>query len=271
MQLITAISPCPNDTYIFDAIFNKKIDTGKYEFIPYFADVEELNKNALELYADISKLSFYGYFKVEDKYSLLNSGSAMGKNCGPLLISKRKIYPDEISDIKIAIPGKNTTAFLLLNIIFPNKLNNNNFREYLFSDIEDVVLSDECDAGLIIHETRFTYLSKGLNLIVDLGAEWEIKHNLPIPLGGIAIKKDLPDKVKLDVDRIIYESILYANNNPDGTLKYIKNHSQIKDEKVIIDHINLYVNEFSLNMGDNGKKAVSKLAEEAKKCTISHF
>lgn len=265
MKITTAISPCPNDTYIFDAILNKKIDTKNYEFISHYADVEELNKTARDSIADITKLSFFAYFNLADKYQLLNSGSALGKNCGPLLVSKYKIYPDEIKNVKIAIPGINTTAFLLMNILFKDNSKSLDYKEFLFSDIEEVVLSNECDAGLIIHESRFSYLQKGLKLISDLGELWEEKFSLPIPLGGIAVKRNLSQKIKNDIDKIIQESVHFAMSNPNSSLDYIKKYSTVKDDEVINKHINLYVNKYSLKLDNLSKKSIMKLYEQSKK------
>ena len=191
MKLKLAISPCPNDTFMFDALINKKIDTKNFDFEIIIDDIEKLNTYTKQQEVDISKTSFHNFLKISDNYQLLNSGTAMGKNCGPLIVSKRKIYPDELKDCKIAIPGESTTANLLMQIFF-NEAQNKNV--YLFSDIEELVLSNECDAGLLIHETRFTYQKRGLKLIADLGNLWENKFNLPIPLGGIIVKEVYPTK-----------------------------------------------------------------------------
>ncbi len=265
MELILSISPCPNDTFIFDAILNNRIEKASYKFIPHISDVEELNIAAKDGFPDITKISFFAYFQVADKYQLLNSGSALGKNCGPLIVSKRKIYPDEIPFCKLAIPGKNTTAFLLLNIMFQDFFQHKSgiFREYHFAEIEEAVLSQECDAGLIIHESRFTYKEKGLSLISDLGVLWENKFGLPLPLGGIAIKRNLDKAVKKDIDKLISRSVDYAFKNPLESVQFIKKHSVIKDDDVIAAHIELYVNNFTQEIGEGGKKAVLKLYEES--------
>ncbi len=265
MDLILSISPCPNDTYIFDALLNDRIEKYNYKFISHIADVEELNKAAKDGLPDITKISFFAYFQVADKYQILNAGSALGKNCGPLLVSKRKIYPDEIPYCKIAIPGKNTTAFLLLNILFPELRSTEFFYEFLFSDIEDVVQSEECDVGLVIHETRFTYKKKGLKLISDLGILWENKYNLPLPLGGIAVKRNLKESVKKDIDKIVFSSIDFAFKNPAKSYDFVKRHSTNKDDDVISQHIELYVNNYSLKLGEEGKNAILKLYEESQK------
>lgn len=261
MKLKLAISTCPNDTFMFDALINGKVDTGKYEFDLQMADVEQLNLLAFENESDITKISFHSFFKVMNSYQLLNSGAALGKNCGPLVISKRKIYPDELSDCKIAIPGVNTTANLLLQLLFPSVQSK---LEYLFSDIEDAVLSGDCDAGLVIHETRFTYKQRGLMLFADLGEMWEQKFSLPIPLGGIAVKRDLPETDKKAIDSILRESIKFAFANRNSSLEFIKQHAVELDEGIIRQHIDLYVNDFSIDISHKGKESVDTLANEYK-------
>jgi len=256
MKLSLAISSCPNDTFMFDALINKKVDVKNYNFDIIISDVEELNKLSQNAETDISKMSFYNFFKVADRYQMLTSGAALGKNCGPLIISKRKIYPDELSDCHIAIPGESTTANLLLQIFFPTATNKH---IYLFSDIEDVVLSDECDAGLVIHETRFTYQKRGLKLAADLGVLWEEKFHLPIPLGGIAIKRSLPEYVKTDMNKILRSSIEYAFSNPGSAMDFMKQNAVELEEDVIQKHVDLYVNHFSIDMGKEGKDSIEKL------------
>jgi 1,4-dihydroxy-6-naphthoate synthase len=260
MKLKLAFSTCPNDTYIFDALVHHKIDTKGLEFDLLLADVEELNHAAFENQVDITKLSYHAYAFVSDNYSLLDSGSALGNNNGPLLISKHKIYPDEIDDLNIAIPGKYTTANLLLSIAYPNALYK---KEYLFSDIEEAVLSNEVDAGVIIHENRFTYKKKGLKKIIDLGEFWENKTKLPIPLGGIVVSKKLTREIQLKLNHLVRESIEFANKNPDSPLGFIKRYAQEMDIEVMRKHIALYVNDYSLDLGETGKKAISTLFKEA--------
>ncbi|NOZ35001.1 MAG: 1,4-dihydroxy-6-naphthoate synthase [Chlorobi bacterium] len=260
MTLTLGFSTCPNDTFIFDAAVHHKIDTEGIEFELFLADVEELNKKAFEAEIDITKLSYHAYAYAAENYVLLNSGSALGNNNGPLLISKRKIYPDEVNDLKIAIPGKYTTANLLLGIAYPNTKNK---IPYLFSDIEDAVSDEEVDAGLIIHENRFTYKAKGLKKIIDLGEYWENKTNMPIPLGGIVINRKHPKDLQLKISNIIKRSIEYAYENPASSLEYIRRYAQEMDAEVMKKHIDLYVNNFSLDLGEEGKKAIKLLYFEA--------
>jgi 1,4-dihydroxy-6-naphthoate synthase len=261
MKLTLGFSTCPNDTFIFDALVHKKIDTEGLEFELLLADVEELNNEAFKGEIDITKLSYHAYAYAADKYKLLNSGSALGNNNGPLLISKQKIYPDEIEDINIAIPGKYTTANLLLSVAYPKSLYK---KEYLFSDIEEVVLSNEADAGLIIHENRFTYEKKGLRKIIDLGEFWEEKTKMPIPLGGIVVNRKLPAEIQQKIDRLVRESLEYAFKNPSSSLAFMKKYAQEMNEEIMQKHVDLYVNDYSLDLGEKGRSAIKKLYQEAK-------
>ena len=253
-------STCPNDTFIFDAMVHHKIDTEGLNFDILLADVEELNKLAFSNELDITKLSYHAYAYLWEKYAILNSGSALGRNNGPILISKRKIYPDEINDIKIGIPGKNTTANLLFSIAFPQATQKT---EYLFSDIEEAIFSEEIDAGLIIHETRFTYEKSGLKKIIDLGEYWETKQDAPIPLGGIVVKKSLDNELKLKIDRILRKSIDYAFKNPKSAIAYMKKYAQEMKEEVMYQHIKLYVNDFTFSLGKEGQRAILQLYKKA--------
>ncbi len=256
MVLKLNFSTCPNDTFMFGALVNGLIDTKGYRFDVHLADIEELNSMAVSAYPDISKLSFGAFPYVVNKYQLLNSGSALGKGVGPLVVSKRKIYPDEVKYSKVALPGERTTAHLLFNMAFPDvKVK----RFYLFSEIMDVVLSNEADVGVIIHESRFTYEGKGLLKIVDLGDFWEKKTSMPTPLGGIAIKKDFPDSVKLDINTLIYESINFAFKNPQMVMPYVKQYAKEMDVDVMQKHIDLYVNNHSLSLNEDGRKAIEGL------------
>lgn len=260
MKLTLGFSPCPNDTFIFDALVHHKIDTEGLEFDVVFADVEQLNKWALDGKLDITKLSYNAFTYCVDNYSLLDSGSALGNNCGPLLIKK----PNTIltKESVIAIPGKFTTANMLLSIAYPNF---NNKVETLFSEIENDVLNNKVDAGLIIHENRFTYQEKGLVKVKDLGEFWESSTGLPIPLGGIVIKRDFPLEVQQKVERVLRKSVEYAFANPDSSVSYVKCHAQEMDKEVVNAHINLYVNDYSISLGEKGRKAVIEVFEKTGK------
>lgn len=261
MQKISlGFSTCPNDTYIFDAMVHHKVDTENLEFEVILGDVEELNNKAINNELDVTKISYHAYTKIAENYLILDSGSALGFKNGPLLISKHKIYPDEVNDIKIAIPGLNTTANLLLSIAYPKALNK---KEYLFSDIEEAVLSNEVDAGLIIHENRFTYEKRGLKKIIDLGEYWEKETGLPIPLGGIVVNKNLDKDLQLKINRVLKRSVEFAFENPKSAYPYIKQYAQEMDEEVMYKHIELYVNNFTKDLGEDGRKAIESLYERA--------
>ena len=264
MKLSIGYSPCPNDCFIFDALVHGKIDTEGLQFIPVLLDVEALNKKAFSAELDITKLSYFAFFHALSDYALLRSGSALGFNCGPLLISKRIISPDEIAEGKcsIAIPGPWTTANFLLSLAFPSATKK---AEMIFSEIEDAVLDGKVDAGLIIHENRFTYESKGLKKIADLGEFWEGLIHSPIPLGGIAMRKNFDSKLANKVEQLISRSVQFAFENPDSSFSYVRSHAQEMSPEVMRQHIKLYVNEFSLDLGVNGVAAVEKMYREARK------
>jgi 1,4-dihydroxy-6-naphthoate synthase len=259
------ISSCPNDTFMFDALINRKIDNEGLSFKLSITDIENLNKSAIDNDSDISKISYAVYPGIAENYVILDSGSAIGYNNGPLLVSKRKIYPDEVKVVKIAIPGKHTTANLLLSIIFPEA----KFKtEYLFSDIEDVVLSGEMDAGLIIHENRFTYEKKGLRKISDLGEIWYNRTNSPIPLGAIVANRKLPAGLIKKVNNLIRKSIEFAFQNPNSSYNFVKKHSFNLDDEIIKKHIDLYVNDYSITMGDKGRQSIKELFKKAMEVSI---
>lgn len=261
MKLSIGFSPCPNDTFIFDALIHNRIDLDGLKFEPVLADVEELNQRAFRADLDITKLSYHALAHLSNEYQLLDSGSALGRNCGPLLIARNAIAPEQISDLRIAIPGKYTTANFLLGIAFPTAQNK---EEYLFSDIEEAVVQGNVDAGLIIHENRFTYQEKGLVKLIDLGEYWERTTGKPIPLGGIAIKRSLSPDVKEKVNRLIRESVAYAFKHPEASRDYVRAHAQEMDPAVMQQHIDLYVNDFSVALGEEGRQAVTYLFEQAR-------
>jgi 1,4-dihydroxy-6-naphthoate synthase len=260
MKLTLGFSTCPNDTFIFDAIIHKKVDTEGLEFDVVLADVEELNRNAFTGNIDVTKLSYHAFAYVANNYKLLTSGSALGYKNGPLLISKRKIYREEVADLKVAIPGKYTTANLLFSIAFPKVKEK---KEYLFSDIEEAILDGEVDAGVIIHENRFTFENKGLKKIIDLGEDWEEKTKSPIPLGGIVIQRKFDIEVQQKVNRVLKRSVEFALANPNSGYRFVKNYAQEMNDDVIRKHIDLYVNNFTVDLGEIGKKAVKTLFDEA--------
>lgn len=256
MKLTLGFSPCPNDTYIFEAMIHGRVDTEGLEFEYFLADVEDLNKRAFTGITDITKMSCYAYAFAAKDYIILDSGSALGYANGPLLIGMRMMTHDEIISSRIAIPGKNTTANLLFSLLWPGAVNKT---EYLFSDIAGIILRGEADAGLIIHETRFTYREKGLIMLADLGKSWEELTGLPIPLGLIAVNRRISHDTALKINRIIRRSIEYARVNPAVPYDFIRSNAGETDESVIRNHINLYVNDFSLELGEAGRKAITGL------------
>ncbi|MFI5186773.1 MAG: 1,4-dihydroxy-6-naphthoate synthase [Chitinophagales bacterium] len=258
MKLSLGFSPCPNDTFIFDALVNKKIDMEGFEFDFVLEDVETLNQWALQGELDITKLSFPAFFQSIHNYILLNSGSALGKGVGPLLITLKneEIKNGEIDTGSIAIPGMNTTANLLFSFAYPAALNK---KFLVFSAIEKTVLNGEADFGVIIHENRFTYRQKGLHKVMDLGEFWEEKMKVPIPLGAIAIKRKSEVLVAEKIDALIKKSLEYSFKNYPLITDYVKQHSQEMSEDVMRQHIDLYVNNYSLDLGMVGKQAIETL------------
>jgi 1,4-dihydroxy-6-naphthoate synthase len=263
MNLTLGFSPCPNDTFIFDAMVHGKIDTEGLRFSYFTADVEELNRRAFRAEPHITKISYHAYAYIRENYLLLNSGSALGHGNGPLLVSSREIPFSEAGSLKTAIPGKYTTATLLLGIALPGP---GEKIEYLFSDIEDAVVKGEVDAGLLIHENRFTYSMKGLHRIADLGEYWEKKTGEAIPLGGIAVRRDIPPEVARRVDRVLARSVAFALDNPESSRQFVGKYAQTMDSDVMSKHIGLYVNEFTLNLGEEGRRAVIRLMSEGSGC-----
>lgn len=249
-------SPCPNDTFIFDALVNKKIDTQGFDFDVVLEDVQTLNQWALEGKLDITKISYGVLPLVTSQYYLLNSGGALGNGVGPLLISKKNIAALHIDECTVAVPGKNTTAHLLFSLAFPKAIK----KEFMvFNKIEDAILTDQVDCGVIIHENRFTYQKRGLKKILDLGEFWEEQTGCPIPLGGIIIKRSIDKLTGLQIDGLIKKSIEYSFQHYPELSDYIKIHSQEMDEDVMRKHIDLYVNDFSINQGEKGRRAIEEL------------
>lgn len=262
-------SPCPNDTFIFDALINKKIDTEGIDFICDAEDIEQLNQRAFDEDLDMTKVSFHAFLHIADKYQLLDAGSALGTNCGPLLISKKPYTDSEINNLSIAVPGKYTTAALLLDFAFPEI---SDVHEIIFNKIENKILKGIVDAGVIIHETRFTYQDKGLVKLRDLGEYWEQTTGFPIPLGGIVVRRDMPQELKTKLSRIMKASVEYAFQYPESSKEFIKEHSTEMDDDVIKKHIDLYVTQYSRSLGIKGKDAITFLFNYGlKNNIIDHF
>ncbi len=248
-------SPCPNDTFIFDALINQKIDTGNLQFEPVLEDVQTLNKWAIEGKLMVTKLSYGVLPLVLDTYDLLNSGSALGSGVGPLLIANPELDISKIEDYLIAIPGENTTAHLLFSLAYPKAVNKVFLR---YDEIENFVLGGK-GLGVIIHENRFTYAEKGLIKVVDLGDYWETTTGYPIPLGGIVVKKSVQKVIQQQIDLLIKQSIEFAFSNYPVLNDYIRSHAQEMSEDVMRKHIDLYVNKYSMDLGEGGRAAVAKL------------
>jgi 1,4-dihydroxy-6-naphthoate synthase len=260
-NLSLGYSPCPNDTFIFYALVHKKIDTTGLEFSEMLRDVEELNRMARDSGLDITKASFHAYGHLRDRYVLLRSGGALGNGCGPLLVSSRNNELKNLKGKTIAIPGRLTTAFLLLQL-FDSSLAGN-VRIMPFDKIIDSVKKGHADAGLIIHESRFTYGSAGLTKLIDLGEWWEKETGLPIPLGGILVRREMERDLVLKIEGLIRKSIEYGFSHRSEPLSYIKAHAQEMDDKVVDQHIDLYVNSYSLDLGEKGIIAVGELFRRA--------
>jgi 1,4-dihydroxy-6-naphthoate synthase len=252
---------------MFDAIVHHRIDLEGLAFVVNMADVEALNNAAFTERIDITKLSYHAFARCADRYVLLDAGSALGRHCGPLLISRRPISSETVAAgaLKIAIPGRHTTANLLLGLAFPNAKHTT---ELIFSEIESAVLRDRFDAGVIIHESRFTYEAKGLKKILDLGEFWEAETGAPIPLGGIAIRRSLDDDIKQRVNRVLRRSVEYAFANRAASLEFVRRNAQEMSDDVMRQHIDLYVNDFSVDLGAEGRRAVQLLFERARAAGI---
>ena len=257
MTFTLGFSPCPNDTFIFDALVNGKIDTGGIRFEPVLEDVQTLNRWALEGKLDITKLSYAVLPLVQKDYRLFNSGSALGRGVGPLLISNQDPAEININERMIAIPGEHTTAHMLFSMAYPD-VKNKIFMRY---DAIEQFVQEGKGLGVIIHENRFTYKQKGLFKITDLGDYWETQTGSPIPLGGIVIRNEYGSGLQQQVNKLIRESIEYAFSKYPVLNDYIRDHAQEMSEDVMRKHIDLYVNEYSLDLGEEGTSAVKKMIE----------
>ena len=250
------ISPCPNDTFAFEALLHGRIDREGLSFDVSFCDIEELNRGVLSSQPDISKISTSLLPRISDRYELLDSGSALGRGNGQLLVRRR----GDTSPIRtVAIPGEHTTANAMLTRFFPDTERR---VPMLFSDIAPAVAQCLCDAGVLIHEGRFVYERYGLELVADLGALWEQQTGLPLPLGAIVASRTLPAEVRRAVERVIARSVRYAMDNPMVSRAFVKSHAREMDDTVISKHIALFVNEFTLSLGIEGHQAVDALTTQ---------
>lgn len=258
MAISLAFSPCPNDTFIFDAMVHHKVDTEGLEFDVTLADVETLNEWAMSSRMQVTKVSYHAYLALTRHYVLLHAGSALGRGNGPLLIAKKPYLPEELSALTVALPGEWTTAHLLFRIAYPSVTKK---RFMVFSGVEDAVLRETSELGVIIHENRFTYEAKGLVKIADLGEYWEGLTGLPVPLGGILAKRSLGYGTINKLNRVLFRSVKYAMENPQQAMDYVRTHAQEMDPAVMEQHIRLYVNNFTLDLGTEGRNAIRKMFE----------
>jgi 1,4-dihydroxy-6-naphthoate synthase len=265
MNLTLGFSPCPNDTFIFDAMVHNRIDTEGLTFDCIMEDVEALNHRAFRKELAITKLSYHAFAHLVDTYALLESGSALGNGVGPLLIAKTEDVKNTINTSLIAIPGKFTTANFLCSLAFPEAQNK---KEFVFHEIEGAILRGDVAAGVIIHENRFTYQNHGLVKLMDLGEFWETTTGMPIPLGGIVVRRDLPMDIQQKVERVMRRSVQYAFANPQASAEYVAQHAQEMEVAVRKKHIDLYVNHFTEGLGTVGRAAVTTLFEMAKKRSV---
>lgn len=260
MKISLGYSTCPNDTFIFDALVNGKIDSEGLEFVPYLTDVEDLNLLAFSGELDVTKISYHAWLHVWKSYRILDSGSALGKGSGPVLVARNQCLDPRFLSLRVAIPGEYTTANMLLRMAYPNIKEK---KIFVFSDIEQAVLDGVADAGLLIHENRFTYEKKGLVLLRDLGQFWEETAQAPIPLGGIMAHRRLSEEVVHKVNRLVRKSLEYAFSFPDGTIPYMRQFAQSMDEEVLQAHLKTFVNEYSLELGTEGKRAIQVLIDKS--------
>ncbi|WP_262248894.1 menaquinone biosynthesis family protein [Parapedobacter soli] len=270
MKLSLGFSPCPNDTFIFDALIHHKVDTEGLTFDVYYEDVETLNHKAFNTELDITKLSYHAYAYAANDYVLLDAGSALGFGVGPLLISKDPALASQVQaqgkgvytgkPLTVGIPGQYTTANFLLGLAFPGLASK---QEMVFSTIEQALVDGHIDLGLIIHENRFTYQAKGLHKVMDLGDYWEQTTGAPIPLGGIVARRKLPDNIKRKVNRVLRKSVAFALANPQSGIEFIRSHAQEMSDEVMYKHIDLYVNRFSVELGEEGRAAIYTLFNKA--------
>jgi 1,4-dihydroxy-6-naphthoate synthase len=258
-------STCPNDTFMFGGLINGLTSWDARDLNLLMADIETLNDLAMRKELDFTKISFSAYAFIAEHYRILDSGSAVGYKNGPLLVSRKKIYPDEIPYLHIAIPGRLTTAMLLLQILYPGVKKST---PVLFSLIEDAVMDGEFDAGLIIHESRFTYRRKGLLLVSDLGEKWEKEFLCPVPLGGIVARRSLDNELVRKFQDSLSDSIVLANKSPEKIWQFVRENAKEMDDDVMQLHINLYVNEFSVILGETGRKAVRLLLTKGYECGL---
>jgi len=260
MRISLGFSPCPNDTFIFNGLVSGAVALPDHSVEVVLHDVETLNRMAFDERLDVSKLSFYAWLKARENYRLLSSGGALGYGCGPLVVSRKALTHKDLAACRIVLPGEWTTAHLLFQLWAPEAKQR---RFITYDRIFEALNSGEADCGVIIHESRFTYESAGFQAVVDLGAWWESLTGLPIPLGCIAAHRRVPDTLTDQLERAIRLSISEARRNPASALPYIREHAQEMTGAVLSAHIDTFVNDFSLDLGETGRRAVQELERRA--------
>ena len=265
--LRVGLSPCPNDTFIFHALLEGFVELEGFRLEPVFEDVETLNVMARNGELEITKISFHAYGHLRDTYKLLQAGAALGRGCGPLIVVREGDEERDLSNAKIAIPGKLTSANLLLRLFAP-RVPASSLIEMTFDRIMEAVKTGQVDAGLIIHESRFTYSELGLRKLADLGDWWEESHGYPIPLGGIIARLDIGSETIAAFDDALSRSVLHARSHPEDSRDYVRHYAQEMDDAVTAAHIELYVNDFTIKLGKEGREAVDHLLEIAERENI---
>ncbi|CAH2030177.1 1,4-dihydroxy-6-naphthoate synthase [Trichlorobacter ammonificans] len=263
--LTLGFSPCPNDTFMFYPLVHGLVDTGGLCFNERLEDVETLNRLAVQGVLDVTKVSYAALGHIREEYGLLRAGSALGRGCGPLVVAREPFDLSTLRGKTIAIPGRYTTAHLLLRLFDPSLAL---FLEMPFHEIMDAVMTGRVDAGVIIHESRFTYRGFGLHELLDLGSWWEGETGLPIPLGGIVARRSLGGATITVIERALSAAVAYARDNPAAAARYIREHAQEMSPEVCAAHIGLYVNDFSKELGDEGERAIAELLRRAERAGV---
>lgn len=269
MKLRLGLSPCPNDTFVFHALLSGLVDTGGVTFEPVIEDVESLNERMLRGELEVTKASFAAFAHARERYAALRTGAALGRGNGPLVVAPRPTKPFELGDRRVLLPGALTTAALLFHGFHPECDDTPSMR---YDQILGALLRGDAEAGVVIHELRFTYRERGLHLVEDLGARFEGTTGAPVPLGGVFVRRDVPARVASDVERWVGESLAAARRDPSASREFVRRHAQELDDGVTAAHIGLYVNEYSADIGDEGADAVRRLlllAERADRAPAS--
>jgi 1,4-dihydroxy-6-naphthoate synthase len=261
VQLSIAYSPCPNDTFMLHALATGLVSRSGWQVTTNLHDVEQLNQLARDQVYDVTKLSFHGWLQVRSSYRLLHTGAALGFGCGPQLVAREPHTRDQVADLRVVLPGELTTAHLLFRLWQPAAAHRM-FAQY--DQIFGMVERGEADCGVVIHEGRFTYQQRGLCCLADLGEWWQGATGLPIPLGCFAARRTLPEQEVAEFEECMAESIGHARANPTAPLPYMRQHAQELDDSVLAQHVETFVNDFSLALGEQGLAAVEKLEEMAR-------